>query len=214
MQIRFDHLVVAARSLAEGTTWLESHLGVPLAGGGRHEAMGTHNRLLSLGPGRYLELIAIDPEGTPPGRARWFDLDSPAMQQRLAREPALVTWAVRADDIEAALPVTAAGRPDILPMSRGAYRWRIGVPASGALAQAGTSPTVIEWLSEHPSAALPDSGCRLEKLLLVHREAPAMLGVLRAAGFDLGEPVAARRDGAQGLEAHLRTPRGIVQIRG
>jgi hypothetical protein len=140
MEIRFDHLVIAARTLPEGAAWLESHLGVPLSGGGRHEGMGTHNRLLSLGPGRYLELIAIDPDASPPGRARWFDLDAPAMQLRLARGPALVTWAVRADDIEGALAATAAGRPDILPMSRGAYRWRIGVPASGALARPAPRP--------------------------------------------------------------------------
>lgn len=65
-----DHLVVAAAGLDAGTAWLEAHLGVPLAPGGRHAAMGTHNRLLRLGPRLYLELIAIDPDAPArPGRA-------------------------------------------------------------------------------------------------------------------------------------------------
>ena len=213
MQILLDHLVVAASTLAEGAEWLESRLGVALGGGGRHEAMGTHNRLLSLGPGRYLELIAIDPEAAAPGRPRWFDLDAPAMRERLSHGPVLATWVVRTDDMESAIAATAGGRPDVLPMSRNAYRWRIGVPRSGALAQAGTSPTVIRWESEHPAAALPDAGCRLEALVLRHGDAPAALAALRAAGLPAGEPVEARRDGDEGLEARIRTPRGIVEIR-
>ena len=211
MEIRFDHLVVAARALAEGVAWVESRLGVPMGHGGKHELMGTHNRLLSLGPGRFLEVIAIDPEAAPPGRPRWFDLDSPPMQERLAKAPALVTWVVRSDDIDAAVKATAGGRPDILALSRGAYRWRIGVPASGALAQNGCSPTVIQWSTAHPSEALPDVGCRMERLVLRHPEAPATLQALHAAGLDRAEPIEAQRSGKP-LEARVRTPRGIVEI--
>ena len=214
MEIRLDHLVVAARTLEAGAAWLESRLGVPLSGGGRHEAMGTHNRLLSLGPARYLELIAIDPEAAGPGRPRWFDLDAPAMRERLEVGPALITWVVRAERIETALAATTGGKAQVLAMSRGAYRWRIGVPESGALALAGTSPTVIEWLTLAPAGALPDAGCRLEKLTLHHPEAPGALAALRAAGLPPEEPVEARRDGAHGLAALVRTPRGIVEIRG
>lgn len=214
MEIRLDHLVVAARTLEAGAAWLESRLGVPLSGGGRHEAMGTHNRLLSLGPARYLELIAIDPEAAGPGRPRWFDLDAPAMRERLEAGPALITWVMRAERIETALAATAGGKAQVLAMSRGSYRWRIGVPESGALALAGTSPTVIEWLTQAPAGALPDAGCRLEKLTLHHPEAPAALAALRAAGLPPEEPVEARRDGAEGLAALVRTPRGIVEIRG
>ena len=211
MEIRFDHLVVAARNLAEGVAWVESRLGVPMGPGGKHELMGTHNRLLSLGPGRFLEAIAIDPEAPPPARPRWFDLDSPSMQERLAQGPALLTWVVRTDDIDAATRTTAGGKPDILALSRGAYRWRIGVPPSGALALGGCSPTVIQWASAHPGEALADVGCRMERLVLRHPEAPATLHALHAAGLDPAEPVEAHRAG-QALEARIRTPRGIVEI--
>jgi hypothetical protein len=66
-----DHVVIAAGDVAAGAPAVERVLGVPLAGGGKHDRMGTHNRLLRLGSDAYPELIAIDPEGTPPDRPRW-----------------------------------------------------------------------------------------------------------------------------------------------
>ena len=63
-----DHIAVAAESLAEGAAHVEAALGVPLSDVGVHDLMGTHNRLLSLGPGLYLEVIAIDPEARPPAQ--------------------------------------------------------------------------------------------------------------------------------------------------
>ena len=211
MPIRFDHLVVAARALDEGVAWVESRLGVAMGAGGRHDAMGTHNRLLSLGPGRFLEVIAIDPSAAPPGRARWFELDTPQMRARLEKGPSLVTWVARADDIEAAIAATAAERCDVLALSRGDFRWRIGVPASGSLALSGVSPTIIRWQTHHPADVLADSGCRLEKLVLRHPQAVSALHALRVAGLSPDDPIEAE-DGAARMEAHLRTPRGAIVI--
>jgi len=163
MARNFDHLVVAARNLDEGAAWIEAKLGVPMAEGGKHVLMGTHNRLLSLGAGEYLEVIAIDPEARAPPRARWFDLDAPAMLERLARGPALIHWVERTDDLEAALrdysePV------EILSFSRGPYRWRMGVPHDGQRPAGGRLPTLIQWQGGlHPASALPPSGCKLER---------------------------------------------------
>lgn len=212
MPVELDHLVVAARGLEEGAAWVEARLGVPMGPGGRHATMGTHNRLLSLGPGRFLEVIAIDPDAPPPGRARWFALDEPETIVRLARGPALIHWVVRSDDIEQALKATAAGETEILALSRGPYRWRIAVPATGRLAQRGIAPTVIQWDGAHPCDALPESGCRLEALLLNHPEAERTLRALRDAGLPPGDPVQARAAGG-GLEARIRTPKGIVELR-
>jgi len=101
MSPAIDHLAVAAPSL-EGRT-LDDFLGVILPPGGRHARMGTHNRLLRLGPMAYLELIAIDPDGATPERPRWFELDDAAMQARLAAGPLLVHWVARVETTE--LPV-------------------------------------------------------------------------------------------------------------
>jgi hypothetical protein len=161
MESELDHLVVAARTVEEGARWVEERLGAPTVAGGKHPLMGTHNRLLSLGPERYLEVIAIDPQASAPRRARWFDLDSPAMRERLDSGPALIHWVERTEDIEAAL----RGKSDeieILSAARGPYRWRIGVPRDGARPGAGAQPTLIQWEGDrHPAADLPASGCEL-----------------------------------------------------
>ena len=157
----FDHLVIAARTLDDGVAWVERQLAVPMAAGGKHPLMATHNRLLSLGPGRFLEVIAIDPEAPPPGRPRWFELDTPALQARIARAPALVHWIERTDDIERELR-DYGDRVDVLPVSRGKYRWRMGVRPDGAFPGNGRLPTLIQWdEGGHPADDLPPSGCAL-----------------------------------------------------
>ena len=155
-----DHLVVAARDLDEGEAWLQERLGVRVVPGGKHPTMGTHNRVLSLGPGLYLEVIAVDPEAAAPARPRWFGLDEPATRALLAQGPALLHWVERTSDLERA----ARASPDdveILAFSRGPYSWRMALTRDGSLPGGGTRPTWIQWDGPHPSEALADSGCRL-----------------------------------------------------
>ncbi|MEW6515034.1 MAG: VOC family protein [Pseudomonadota bacterium] len=156
-----DHLVIAARDLDSGTRWLEERLGVPLAPGGVHAAMGTHNRLLRLAGGErlYLELIAIDPAASLPGRPRWFGLDDPALQARLTERPHLIHWVARSDDLARE---TTPAHGEILAMQRGDYRWRITVPVDGRLPDGGHQPTLIQWdVPFHPAERLPETGCTL-----------------------------------------------------
>ena len=104
-----DHLVVAAATLAEGVAWCEATLGLTPGPGGAHALFGTHNRLMRLHsaeqPRAYLEIIAIDPAATATRLAplrRWFDLDDPALRERLQREgPQLVHWVASVPDIDA-----------------------------------------------------------------------------------------------------------------
>jgi hypothetical protein len=158
----FDHLVVAARTLDEGSAWVESLLGVAPVPGGKHPVMGTHNRLLFIGPRQFLEVIAVDPDAAAPGRPRWLDLDDPAMRTALARSPALIHWVERTDDIQETLRDYAQA-VEVLALERGRYRWRIGVPKDGRLPGGGTLPTLIQWDGGmHPADALPDTGVRLK----------------------------------------------------
>jgi hypothetical protein len=205
-----DHLVLAAHDLDAGAAWLESRLGVKLASGGKHLRMGTHNRLLGLGDGFYLELIAIDPDAVAPGRPRWFALDRLPASDR----PRLIHWVARSDDIEADAARSAEPPGEILPMERGDYRWRITVPADGHLPGDGLLPTLIQWdVPFHPASRLPDAGCRLMKLEGFHPQPARIRTVLDSLGLGarLDVHAAAAGEAAQ-LVASVKTPRGLVEL--
>lgn len=205
-----DHLVLAARDLDAGTAWLEHHLGVALATGGRHMRMGTHNRLLGLGDNFYLELIAIDPAAAPPGRPRWFELDLPG--KLLPDRPRLIHWVARSDDISRDAAGSAEPLGDILSMERGDYRWRISVPADGHLPGDGLVPTLIQWdVPFHPAQRLPDTGCRLMKLEGFHPQPTRIRTALTALGLGSRLDVHAAAAPAQ-MVAYIRTPRGLLEL--
>ncbi|WP_353355250.1 VOC family protein [Intrasporangium sp. DVR] len=194
-----DHLVVAAATLDEGSRWVEERLGTPLEPGGRHEAFGTHNRLLSLGPDHYLEVIAVDPEAPHPGRPRWFELDTEAMRARLADGPALVHWVVRVESL--------AGEADVLELRRGPNEWALTVPHDGRMPLGGLAPSRILWHTPPPSTLLPDSGIRLLELRLSTPEPEAVRETVRA----VRGPVVVL-DGPHGLAATLLTGGGPVVV--
>lgn len=139
--LRLDHLVISARTLDEGTQYVADTLGVAPAGGGAHPTMRTHNRLLNLWNGVYLEVIAIDPDAAGPAdgaapRARLFALDDPATHTRLESGPYLSHWVAR---VERPKHLTTWQRqyPEriapIVPMTRGDLTWGLSVREDGAL---------------------------------------------------------------------------------
>ncbi|HSX94361.1 MAG TPA: VOC family protein [Hydrogenophaga sp.] len=224
MNAAFDHLVVAAATLAEGVHWCETTLGRTPAPGGAHALFGTHNRLLRLdGAERtYLELLAINPAAKPtraPPLKRWFDLDEPAMLERLrAKGPQPIHWVARVDDIEAARAAWLAQGIDPGPVltasretPRGLLQWRITVRDDGARGFDGVLPTLIQWGGIHPVATLPDSGLQLRGLRLAHPRAAALNTALDAIGLRLpvhkGEALisAHLHDGQQDLNLLAKT---------
>ena len=210
-----DHLVVGAASLAQGAAWCEATLGVVPAAGGTHPLMGTHNRLLRIdGPGfgrAYLEIIAIDPAAPAPGRARWFGLDNPAVQARLAMGPQLLGAVVRTPNVEMQRwglinlgqdpgPPLAAQRQT----PEGLLAWRILVRDDGALPGGGRLPVLIEWLGRHPTEAMPMSAVALQAVAfgaIGQREAT----LLRLRGATLAPAGPA-------LSATLATPLGPINL--
>lgn len=190
MSMELDHLVVGAATLDEGVAWCERVLGVTPEPGGKHALMGTHNRLVRIsGPNHprcYLEIIAIDPDAPPPGRARWFDLDLPALRERLAEGPGLIHWVARVPNLDAALACWRSEGVDAgmaTEASRGNLRWRIALREDGRRLRREALPVLIEWGDAHPTDAMVDQGVQL-------------------LGFD-------SRDG---LRARLATPRGEVEL--
>ncbi len=174
--LRLDHLAVSANTLEEGADWVEMTLGVPTAGGGLHPHMGTHNRLLGLGD-LYLEVIATDPAAARPAHPRWFDLDN------FQGAPRLTNWICRTDDLDAALADAPPGTGVATDLTRGDYRWRFAVPATGKLPFDDCFPALIQWQGElHPARTLRDHGIRLTRLEITHPDATALRRAL--PGFE------------------------------
>jgi hypothetical protein len=65
--VRIDHVIYAAADLDEAAARIERELGLAVHGGGRHEGLGTHNRIVPLGGG-YLELLASPTRTRQPDR--------------------------------------------------------------------------------------------------------------------------------------------------
>lgn len=173
-----DHLVVTAAKLDSGVELVETTLGQPMDGGGDHAAMGTHNRLLSMGPEDYLEVIAVNPAATAPGHPRFFDLDN------RTGAPALTNWVMRVDVLADALEVAPPGIGEGLALSRGPYAWRMAVPADGKLPFDGLFPSLIQWDSPNPAPAIPDGGARLIRLTLTHPDAEGLSKALAPFLYD------------------------------
>ncbi len=195
-----DHLVVATKFLEDGRDWVEELLGVKLQPGGRHAHFGTHNLLLGLQEGLYLEVISIDPEAEPPGYPRWFGLD------RFEGPSKLNNWCCRVTCLNAALvQYPQAGEP--LNLERDDLKWKMAVPEHGALLFDGLFPALIEWqTAPHPAKRLPESGCRLERLTVRH---PQAVNLAAELSRDLTDPKVTFEVGAPELEAEISTPGGM-----
>ncbi len=218
-----DHLVLMAASLEQGVQWCEATLGITPGPGGKHALMGTHNRVFKIAtprhPQAYFEIIAIDP-GTarqrPATTRRWFDMDEPALRERVARQgPQLVHFLASVPDAQAAvaaLQTQGITRGQVLPAARptpaGLLQWRITVRDDGQRLFDGCLPTLIQWGAVHPAQAMPESGVTLHSLRVAHPQAEALATAYRAIGL-ADVPVQA---GPARLTAQLHTPNGPVEI--
>lgn len=209
-----DHLVIAARSLEAGVAYLEELTGVRVPAGGTHPLMGTHNCLMQIGGGAFLEIIAIDPEAPKPPRPRWFNLDARHVQARIAERPRLHTWVVRCDDIASAAAASLISPGPIEEGRRANRVWNITIPHDGSMPEGGLFPTLIEWPGfSGPAAAMTDLGCRLDSLKIYHREPERLTAALAAIGADaLAQVELAGDKNTPGLTARLETPRGTLDI--
>ncbi len=203
-----DHLVYATPDLDAAVEWLAAALGVRPTPGGRHHGLGTHNALLDLGGGGYLELIAIDAGAeTVPDGPRPFGLD------RIAG-PRLAGWAVKADGIDQCVARARRFGYDPGPVQSMSRRRSDGTELHWRLTSPGPHPVevlpfLIEWARDapHPSTTSV-SGCRLLSFTGAHPEPDAVAAMLRALGVEFAvEPAA-----AAALRAVIEGPGGIVTL--
>lgn len=221
MTARVDHLVIGADTLAQGAAWCRKTLGTEPNPGGEHPLMGTHNRLMRIAtvdyPCAYLEVISHNPPHQPQdGRARWFDLDQPAMRSTLREEgPRLIHWAVKVPDARAAVAAWAAlgiDRGEVIEASRmtprGLLEWQITVRRDGQRLFDGCLPTLIQWGETHPAHSLPESGVTLGGVGVRHPQAALLARAFEAIGLE----GIALKEGPASLCAALNTPAEPVRI--
>jgi hypothetical protein len=204
-----DHLVLVAANLDQGAAYCEEMLGVRPQPGGEHLKMGTHNLLLRLGDGMYLEVIAINPQADNIGRRRWFGMDLPAVRSRAERQPFLATFVARTNDIDAchaAMPLLGTA----VDMQRGALEWRITIPEDGKLVEEGAVPTAIQWpKGVHPSSKLADLGCELERLEVSHPRPAELEDKWRSIGLPAEGVLGILQADDVALCARIITPAGV-----
>lgn len=140
MILGIDHVVLATADVDAAAAELERKLGLVATGGGRHDALGTLNRLVWLGDA-YLELVGVFDRRL--ASSSW--LGRPVLDA-LERGGGLVTWAIAVADLEDVMRWAPAGawlgpiggerrRPD-----GAVVRWRLARPE----ALSATSPFLIE----------------------------------------------------------------------
>ncbi|MCE5250948.1 VOC family protein [bacterium] len=211
VRAHLDHIVIAAETLEQGVEYVGGILGVEPYGGGKHVAQGTHNKVLRLDDKRYLEVIAIDPEGRKPDFPRWFDLDSARLRSELKIKPRLITWVARTDDIDGLLGQCPLSLGSVRPMSRGQLNWKITCTKDGSMPGGGVIPPIIQWDTPiHPTANMNDSGCSLIRLEGFHTDTEYITKILQSLGLenDITINRVSTTNGI-GMRAHIETPGGI-----
>lgn len=204
-----DHLVYAVPNLEAACDWFEEHTGIRPAVGGRHPDRGTHNAVVNLGEGAYLEIIAADPKNTDIPPPRWMGVD-------LITQPTMTRWAVKSDNLDlhtAGLAATNAALGQIVTGNRdladgSALRWRMTLPAPEPAVE--LLPFFLDWSTSsfHPTERMGEGFTLLDwKLYHPHPEETAsqleLAGLIDEVAFD-NQPV---------IKVRLNTPRGVITLR-
>jgi len=215
---RLDHIVVAAKTIEAGVDYVNDQFGVEIPAGGRHEMMGTHNHVMSLGEEVYLEVIAINPEMDSPSSPRWFGLDDPFVRARLEQSPMLLTWAVNTDRLESLVSQSRVPLGEIRDAQRDDLRWRVALSEDGRLPAAGFIPLCIEWRMDfHPSKRMRQQGCTLISLDLYHPTPAWLADALDTIGVQDSPRSCVHIHGLPGLETPylsctVNSPKGEVTL--
>ncbi|GGH56529.1 VOC family protein [Frigidibacter albus] len=184
--LKLDHLTVIAPTLAEGVAHVRDCLGLDLPFGSRHPYMGTHNHRLQLGGSVYLEIVALDPEGTAPGRARWFGLDD-QRQVRADWEEGrrLRGWVANTEALGAVAAAQGAIFGEVVALPPEDPSFAFTIPKGGSLPLDGAAPSIIDHRGDASYiATIPDLGARLASFTLEHPDPNAVEALLRGLAID------------------------------
>lgn len=206
--IAIDHLLYAGPQLARLSEEFTARSGLVAGPGGRHENWGTHNALLGLSAGEYLELIAPEPGTTGPWGRLFAGLPGPSLQAWCARAGTAADVTARLEGAGVATRRVPGGRR--LP-NGSMLRWELVFPRGHAFG--GALPFFIDWLgSEHPASSL-EPRARLSGLKVEHPHASEFARVLQAVG-SLPERLEVVEAPRMTLSARFETSQGGFVLEG
>lgn len=179
-----DHIVLAVPDLEQAIKEFKDKYYLDLVYGGKHESFGTHNALLNLGHGCYLEVLAPDPENTTFDGPRWMGAD-------LSQQPVVCRWALKSNDLEKdkeALQKVNSAYGNIIEGSRqktdgSTLRWQMIRPLPTPLID--IAPFMVDWKDSdsHPTDSLPEN-CELLSIELAHPEVEKMKPLFSELALD------------------------------
>ncbi len=201
-EVGLDHVILGIDSLNEGINEFSRLTGVAPKRGGQHPGRGTENALVSLGEGRYLEILA-------PVSGRPAD----AAHARPKLTP--TGWALHARDLPALVARLRGSGFTVSGPSPGSRRqpdgtlleWQTAAVTGSGLEIA---PFFIQWskATAHPSTTSP-TGCRLVDLEVTDPQPARLAEFFRVSGF----AVTVRTGSAPRLALTLECPHGRVRFR-
>ena len=173
---KLDHIVFAASTLEEGSSFIEKKLQVKLGNIGYHKDMGTHNRVVKISESVYLEVISTDPNFVTTKYQRWFNLDCPKLQSQLKKSPQVIGYVIESDDKK----ILKYYEP-FFKASRGEYKWQFSMPSTKSnnlvdqSYQNGIMPRLINWESGKPINKMKDNNLDLLNLEIIFTESQSPL---------------------------------------
>lgn len=210
--LKLDHITVIAPTLSEGVSHVRDCLGLAVPFGARHDYMGTHNHRLQLGGSVYLEIVAWDPDGIAPGRARWFGLDDQEqVRSDWGEGRRLRGWVAGTEDMASLLGAHPALFGDEVPLPPADPSFAFAIPEDGSLPLDGAAPSIIDRRGAPESlAAIPDLGARLRSFTLEHPDPTAVETLYRALAID--HPPMIVQGPKVRYRAEIETPTGLKEL--
>lgn len=202
--LEFDHFLYAGPSLDSLRRELTGKSGVEAAPGVQHPDLGTHNAIIELPEGAYLELIAPDPNGKVPAKVLGIgNLQSSK----------LVAWAAHVRDLDRLHQRFLASGIQVTPLLGGSGkkadgsvgRWRYFFVTDARFDEV---PRIIPFFIENQQARGREASCRLVSLEASHPE-PAKFALFEKVipmGISVSEGAHAQ------LSLTLDCPKGRVTL--
>ena len=210
--LKLDHLTVIAPSLSEGISHVRDCLDLSVPFGSRHDYMGTHNHRLQLGQSVYLEIVALDPKGTDPGRPRWFGLDNQDQVKADWDEGRrLRGWVANSEDINSVASTHTAVFGDKIALPPVDPTFSFTIPKDGSLPYDGAAPSIIDHQGDsNYIATIPDMGARLSSFTLEHPIPTDIEALFRKLAID--RPPVVVYGPRLRYRALIQTPAGLREL--